>query len=210
MAYQFTRSNNDLPDTLAFNKSNNDYYKYTSDTTFSENKNFCYSNVGLPNAQSQISRPMTQEGMMDLGIKTDIETKIQNRHKELNSAERNNKDYEKFAIQSPGTCGTKETMTSEDSRFTSPIVNYREMNTSDYIINPYMFVNFQAAVVDNTLFLPPTRNGESSRFDAKKEKYDLKPKEFATSKPESYYENIYSGLLPVKQTITPAYNVTYK
>ena len=208
MAYQFTRHHNDLNDTLANTKSNNDYYKYTSDKTFSENTNFCYSNVGLPNAQSQISRPINQEGMMDLGVKTDIETKIQNRHKELNSIERNNKDYEKFSIQSPGTCGTKETMTSEDSRFTSPIVNYREMNTSDYIINPYMFVNVQAAVVDNTLFLPPTRNGESSRFDAKKSKYDLKPKEFATSKPESYYENIYSGLLPVKQTLKPAYDYT--
>jgi hypothetical protein len=210
MAYQFTRPNNDLTDTLAFNKSNNDYYQYTSDTTFGENKNFCYSNVGLPNAQSQISRPMTQEGMMDLGIKTDIETRVQNRHKELNSSERNNKDYEKFSVQSPGICGTKETMTSEDSRFTNPIVNYREMNTSNYIINPYMFVNVQAAVVDNTLFLPPTRNGESSRFDAKKAKYDLKPKEFATSKPESYYENIYSGLLPVKQVVKPAYDYTGK
>jgi hypothetical protein len=209
MANLFTRPNNDLTDTMSFNRSNNDYYQYTSDTTFGENQNACYSNVGLPNAQSQISRPM-QEGMMDLGIKADIETRLQNRHKELNSVERNNKDYEKFSMQSPGTCNTKETMTSEDSRFTNPIVNYREMNTSNFIINPYMFVNVQAAVVDNTLFLPPTRNGESSRFDAKKSKYDLKPKEFATSKPESYYQDIFSGLLPVKQVVKPAYDYTGK
>ena len=196
---------------MLFEKSNTDYYSYVSNYKVAENSDACYGTVGLPNAQSQISRPMN-EGMLDLGIKTEIETQIQNRHKELNSFERTNKDYEKTALKNntvPTNCTTKETMANEDTRFTNPVVNYREMNTGAYNFNPYLPVDFQKAVYDNNLFLPPTRNGASSRFDSKKDKYDLKPKEFAVANPDADYIKLYSGLLPRKQPIVPAFQYDY-
>ena len=211
MANLFTRPNYDINDTMSFNKSNSDYYSYVSNYKVAENAEACYGTVGLQNAQSQISRPMN-EGMLDLGIKTEIETQIQNRHKELNSPERTNKDYEKTAVKNnktPSNCTSKETMTGEDTRFTNPIVNYREMNTAEYNFNPYLPVDFQKAVVDNTLFLPPTRNGASSRFDSKKDKYDLKPKEFAVAKPDADYIKLYSGLMPLKSKMVSAFNYDY-
>lgn len=209
MANLFTRPNYDINDTMSFNKTNSDYYSYVSNYKVAENAQACYGINGLPNAQSQIARPMN-EGMLDLGVKAEIETQLQNRHKELNSPQRTNKDYETTSLKkntTPGDCSSKETMSNEDSRFTSPIINFREMNTSEYNFNPYLPVDFQKAVVDNTMFLPPTRNGSSSRFDSKKDKYDLKPKEFAVVKPDVDYAK---GLLPVKTTVVPAYQYTYK
>jgi hypothetical protein len=67
----------------------------------------------------------------------------------------------------------------------------------------------QKAVYDNPTFLPPTRNGASSRFDAKKDKYDFKPKQFATAKPESYYTELYQGMMPKKMVQVPAYNFSF-
>ena len=208
MANLFTRHNNDMNETMLFNKSNADYSNLVLNANVAENSSACYNNIGSVNAQSQMSRPMTQEGMLDLGMKADIETKLQNRHKELNSNERTNKDYINFVNNQPSECNTNETMTNEDTRFTNPIANYREMNTSEYIFNPYLFINYQQAVVDNTSFLPPTRNGTSSRFDSKKTKFNLKPKEFITSKSDSEKLDVYKNLLPKKQTVTPAYNYT--
>jgi hypothetical protein len=209
MANLFTRHHNDVNDTIMFNKSNSSYYSIVSDNKVAENTTSCYATVGLPNAKSQISRPMKNNGELDIPTLVDIETKIQNRHKELNSEERNNKDYSRVSISTPTTCTSKETMTSEDTRFTNPIVNYREMNTTEYKYTPYLFVDMQKAVYDNTEFLSPTRNGVSSRFESKREKYDYKPKEFATVKPESYYTELYSGLMPKKMVNTPAYKYSF-
>lgn len=209
MANLFTRHHNDINDTTMFNKSNNNYYSLVSDASVAENLTQCYASVGLPNAKSQIARPMINNGQLDLGKLVDIESKVQNRHKELNSDERNNKDYSSIATDIPQNCVLKENMSSEDSRFTNPIVNYREMNTTEYNYNPYLFVDMQKAVYDNTTFLSPTRSGASSRFDAKKDKYDFKPKQFATAKPESYYTELYKGLMPQKIAPVPAYNYSF-
>ena len=208
MAYQFTRHHNDLDDTKLFDNSNKNALSLVIDNSVVENQSYCYSSNGFINAQSQMSRPM-KEGMLDLGSKADIESKLQNRHKELNSIERNNTDYKNVKVDLPNQCGLKENMNNEDTRFTNPIANYREMNTSQYIFNPYLFINYQQVVVDNTLFLPPTRSGDSSRYDAKKDKYNMTNTEYVKSviaKPAPYdYTELYSGLLPQKTKATPAY-----
>jgi hypothetical protein len=204
MANLFTRHHNDSVEINSNYKANKDINSIIMDKSVNDNKYACYSNSSFINAQSQAARPMTSEGVLDLGVKTDIETRLQNRHKELNSMERTNKDYEKYPTKMSETCIAPLNVTNEDSRFTNPIVNYREMNTSEYNFNPYLFIDFQKVVVDNTIFLPPTRNGESSRFDSKKGKYSLKPKEFATIKPVTNYSQIIknSDLLPNRKAIS--------
>ena len=87
----------------------------------------------------------------------------------------------------------KENMNNEDTRFTNPIVNYREMNTSEYIFNPYLHINYQQVLVDNKPFLPPTRNGLSSRYDSKKSKFVWNQVPGATQ----YLISVY-GISPVK------------
>ena len=210
MAYQFTRHRNDVDDTKLFDNSNKNALSLVIDNSVKENKSFCYSNNGFINAQSQVARPM-KEGMLDFELKTDIESKLQNRHKELNSIERNNDDYAKIKVDLPANCSSNENMNNVDTRFTNPIANYREMNTSDYIFNPYLFVNYQQVVVDNALFLPPTRNGDSSRYDSKKDKYNMTNSEYVKNvqeNPVSYdFKELYNGFLPQKMNITPPYLV---
>jgi len=210
MTYQFTRHHNDIDDTKLFDNSNKNALSLIIDNSVKENQSFCYSSNGFINAQSQVSRPM-KEGMLDLGSKADIESKLQNRHKELNSIERNNTDYKNVPVNTPDQCKAVENMNNEDTRFTNPIANYREMDTSQYIFNPYLFINYQQVVVDNTLFLPPTRNGDSSRYDSKKDKYKLTNTESVKKiikSPSAYdYTQLYSGLLPQKLQSTPAYMV---
>ena len=152
MANLFTRHHYDTNEMQLFNKANTNTISYVLNETATENMSACYAPVGFINSQSQISRPMTTENMLDLGTKVDIETKLQNRHKELNSFERTNKDYEKVSINTPSDCNTKENITNEDSRFTNPIVNYREMNTIDYSFTPYLFINLEQPIIDDTTF----------------------------------------------------------
>lgn len=199
MSNLFTRHYYDTDNSKLFDKSNKDINSYTMDETTHESNSVCYGS--FLNAQSQVARPQTKEGMFDLGTKVDIETKLQNRHVELNSMDRNNKDYEKIDVKVPNQCNLKEMMLNEDSRFTNPIVNYREMYTIDYSFTPYLIINPQDPVVNNATFLPPTRNGDSSRLSAKKDKYDLKPKEFATIKPRFDYVKESGGFLPMKTAI---------
>jgi len=210
MAYQFTRHHNDVDDTKLFDNSNKNALSLVIDNSVVENKSYCYSSNGFINSQSQMSRPM-KEGMLDLGSKVDIESKLQNRHKELYSIERNNTDFMNVKVDLPKQCNTAETMNNEDTRFTFPIANYREMDTSEYIFNPYLFINYQQVVVDNTLFLPPTRNGDSSRYDSKKDKFNMTNTEYVKNvkdKPTAYdYTELYSGLLPLKSQTKPAYMV---
>ena len=129
MTYQFTRHHNDMDDTKLFDNSNKNALSLIIDNSVKENQSFCYSSNGFINAQSQVSRPM-KEGMLDLGSKADIESKLQNRHKELNSIERNNTDYKNVPINNPDQCKAVENMNNEDinyvcsSFFPNEIMNY--------------------------------------------------------------------------------------
>ena len=92
----------------------------------------------------------------------------------------------------------KETLSFENSRFTNPIVNYREMYTADFAFTPYLFVSPQVVMTMNDRFMDPNRYGESSRYVNKEEKYDLKPKQFAKLAKQVNYQEIVSGLIPNK------------
>jgi hypothetical protein len=151
-------------------------------------------------AISEMKRPM--EGAdLNLGLKADIESRLMNRNYELNNNKgRTNKDYETNNGVNPNLCGMKETMAFENSRFTAPVFNYREMYTADYAFTPYLFVNPQDVTVMNDRFMNPNRYGESSRYINKQDKYDIKPKQFATLSQAVDYNELVKGLLPTKTT----------
>ena len=197
MSNLFTRHHYDINEQNLFNKSNNDTSLYMLNSEVTENTSACYASVGFINGQSQVARPMTTENMMDLGTKTDIETRLQNRHKELNSFERTNKDYEKFKTTIPTECLTSNNITNEDSRFTNPI---------DYSFTPYLFINLQEPIIQDTTFESLNRGGSSSRYESKKQKFTLKPKEFATAPVNNL--DLYNGLLPLNLPVVPAYKQT--
>ena len=152
----------------------------------------------------------TMEGFkLNFGLKTDVENRLMNRGYELNNEKgRTNKDYMTNNGTAPRTCPTtKETLTNEDSRFTNPVVNYREMYTAPYNFVPYMFIDYQTTLASNVKQMNPNRYGESSRYISKEAKYSFAPKQFATSSSKVQHTDLVTGLLPNKYnpTITPPY-----
>lgn len=191
-----TRVRYDLDQLSMFDKTNTDSNKIVLDRSVKENLTACYANFGGRSAISEMKR--TMEGVdLDLGLKTDLESRIMNRNYELNNNKgRTNKDYETNNGADPNLCPMKETMAFEDSRFTNPVVNYREMYTADYAFTPYLFVSPQEVTSMNDRFMNPNRYGESSRYVNKADKYDIKPKQFAKLTKSVDYNDLVKGLIP--------------
>jgi len=177
------------------------------DKTVKENTNACYSSTGMGNGPSHIVRPMN--GLdLDLGQKIELENFVMNRNKELNDEKgRTNKDYEKNNGNIPSECGVKETLTNENSRFTNPVVDYREMYTAPYNFTPYMFIDYQKTLASNEKQMTPSRYGVSSRYSSKEDKFKFTPKQFATTAKKTDQTVLVGGLLPTKDitTIKPPY-----
>lgn len=209
MANLFTRSLYDTDNLQLNDKSNRDSNIYLMNRSTKESATSCYSNTS-GNATSHVSRPLGSDNLLDFAKKADIESRLQNRHVELNSKERTNRDYEKYSNVTPSLCAIPETMTNEDSRFTNPIVNYREMNTAAYNFTPYLHINPQTVLVNNTEFLSPSRGGVSSRFVAKEDKYNFTPRQFAEGKTEDVTTK-HAGFLPTAKASTsvPAYSYSF-
>jgi hypothetical protein len=179
-----------------FDKYNTDSNKLLLDKSVKENASACYTNAGGRGAISEMKRPMDGSDL-DLGLKADIESRLQNRGYELNNDKgRTNKDFETNNGSDPSLCGMKETLSYENSRFTNPVVNYREMYTVDYAFTPYLFISPQEVTAMNDKFMNPNRYGESSRYINKQDKYQLKPKKFATLTPTVDYNELVKGLVP--------------
>ncbi len=194
-----TRVRYDKEELTVFDKSNKDVNVFVLDKTVKENEKACYSAAGFRNAQSQDTRPLMEGYQLDLGRMADNETKVQNRKYELNDHKgRNNKDFEKEVGTVTPACGIKETLAFEDSRFTNPVVDYREMYTANYAFTPYLFVSPQSVTANNDKIMNPNRYGESSRYSAKNDRYNLRPKQFATAEKTVDYITLTKGLLPNK------------
>ena len=191
-----TRVRYDNNQLTMFDKTNTDSSKIVLDKSVQENSTACYANFGGRSAISEMKR--TMEGSeLNLGLKADLESRIMNRGYELNNHQgRTNKDYETNNGVDPGLCGMKETMSFENSRFTTPVVNYREMYTADYAFTPYLFVSPQEVMTMNDRFMNPNRYGESVRYTTKQDKYDVKPKQFAKLTNKVDYNDLVKGLVP--------------
>jgi hypothetical protein len=191
-----TRVRYDVDQLSMFDKTNLDSNKILLDKSVKENMSACYANFGGRSAISEMTRPM-ENGDLNFGLKTDIESRLMNRTYELNDNKgRTNKDYETNNGVEPMMCGMKETMSFENSRFTNPVVNYREIYTADYAFTPYLFVSPQEVTATNDKFMNPNRYGESSRYVNKDDKYNIKPKQFATISKPIDYNDLVKGLIP--------------
>ena len=203
-----TRVRYDLDQLTMFDQTNTDSNKILLDKSVKENSTACYANFGGRSAISEMKR--TMEGSeLNFGLKADLESRIMNRGYELNNDKgRTNKDYETNNGVDPSLCPMKETLTFENSRFTNPVVNYREMYTADYAFTPYLFISPQQVMAINDKFMNPNRYGESSRYVNKLDKYDIKPKQFAKITKSVDYNNLVKGLIPnrgANQQVTPPY-----
>jgi hypothetical protein len=177
------------------------------DKSVKESNNSCYASNGAGNSASHLVRPMNGSNL-NLGQKVEVENFVMNRNKELNDEKgRTNKDYEKNNGNVPSECNVKETLTNENSRYTNPIVDYREMYTAPYNFVPYMFIDYQKTLASNEKQMMPNRYGESSRYVSKEAKYSFTPKQFATTATKVNYNDLVNGLLPNvnNPTITPPY-----
>ena len=193
-----TRVRYDQEELSMFDKTNLDSNKILLDKSVKENNSACYAAFGGRSAISEMKRPM--DGVdLNFGLKVDIESRLMNRGYELNNHKgRTNKDYESNNGVDPGMCGMQETISFENSRFTNPVVNYREMYTADYAFTPYLFISPQEVTVMNDKFMNPNRYGESSRYVNKQDKYDVKPKQFASLSKPVDYNDLVKGLIPSK------------
>jgi hypothetical protein len=195
-----TRVRYDKEELSMFDKTNVDSNRILLDRSVKENDSACYAVSGARSALSEMKRPMNGSEL-DLGLKADIESRLMNRNYELNNHQgRTNKDFETNNGVDPGLCGVKETLVFEDSRYTNPVVDYREMYTADYAFTPYLFVSPQEVTVMNDRFMNPNRYGESSRYVNKQDKYDIKPKQFASLSKSVDYNDLVKGLLPNKSS----------
>lgn len=195
-----TRVRYDKEELSMFDKTNVDSNRILLDRSVKENDSACYAVSGARSALSEMKRPMNGSEL-DLGLKADIESRLMNRNYELSNHQgRTNKDFETNNGVDPGLCGVKETLVFEDSRYTNPVVDYREMYTADYAFTPYLFVSPQEVTIMNDRFMNPNRYGESSRYVNKQDKYDIKPKQFASLSKSVNYNDLVKGLLPNKSS----------
>lgn len=193
-----TRVRYDKEELSLFDKANVDSNTILLDKSVKEHNSSCYATAGGRSSLSELKRPMNGSDL-DLGLKADIESRLMNRGYELNNnTGRTNKDYETNNGSDPSLCGIKETIIFEDSRYTNPVVNYREMYTADYAFTPYLFVSPQEVTVMNDRFMNPNRYGESSRYATKQDKYDVKPKQYAKLAQPVDYNDLVKGLVPSK------------
>jgi hypothetical protein len=187
-----------------FDKSNKDVNVILLDPTVKENNNACYSPAGGINAKSQTSRPINGS-QLQFGELADIENRLMNRGYELNNQQgRTNTDYSVNYGREPVTCEGSDKVMNENSRYTNPVVDYREMYTAPYNFTPYLFVSPQQVTADNDNIMSPNRYGESSRYSAKNDKYDLKPKQFSSVNKPVDYNELVKGLLPKVNTLESA------
>ncbi len=187
-----------------FDKSNKDVNVIVLDPTVKENNSACYSPAGGINSKSQVSRPMNGS-QLNLGDLADVENRLMNRGYELNNDQgRTNTDYSINYGKTPVTCEGSDKVMNENSRYTNPVVDYREMYTAPYNFTPYLFVSPQQVTADNDNIMSPNRYGESSRYSAKNAKYDLKPKQFSSVNTPVNYNELVKGLLPKVNTLQSA------
>nr|QFG74633.1 MAG: hypothetical protein [Megaviridae environmental sample] len=185
MAQIFARANYDDKELEHRDSERLNYSNYMLNIDAHENVTNCYPKKDLRNSHTQISRPI-KNNKLDLQNKVNVESLLQNRHVELNSSKKLNKDYQKVKLDSRPTCNLKEheefsklknkntgtltfspSDTLDDTRFTHPVQNYREMNTLKYKFTPFLPINPQNVLVENNSWFNLSRAGVSTRYGEK-------------------------------------------
>jgi hypothetical protein len=204
MSNSSTRVKYDPTQLSLFDKSNKDANVILLEPSVKESTSACYAEAGSINAASQMSRPMIGS-KLSFGDLADIENRLTNRGYELNNEiGRTNQDYASNYGLSPKFCYDKDTQVNENSRYTNPVVDYREMYTAPYKFTPYLYISPQQVTANNDNFMTPNRYGESSRYASKSTKFELKPKEYASVNKPVEYNDLVKGLLPTVKKMDEA------
>jgi hypothetical protein len=198
MANIFTRNRYDSSNLEMYDSSVKNQNDWKMNLINAENSKLCYINGGARNGIAELKRPVNEQGFLNLGSKADIENKLQNRHLPNRSFDRNNKEYEQIETTTPGECeNLMEHLNMEESRFTHPISDFREMRTDHLNFTPYLHMNPQNVVVKNEMWFEPLdRNGENTRNISKdKILTETVNKQFQTVN----FVELHSGLLPARK-----------
>lgn len=174
MSNIFTRRKYDPQQQRSVEESNNNFSQHVMNINSFENKNGCV-NPHIPSqGKGQISRPLNSEGFLNFRDQTDIENKLRNQHLELNSNLRTNNDYDNVSKEDIKMCEPFNNSVNEDSRFESPITQFREMSpqVKGLHFSPYLHMNPQNVHANNDNKMTPIgRMGESTRYDSKNQSY---------------------------------------
>jgi hypothetical protein len=131
-------------------------YRLHSD--FAENCSQCISVTGPVGSKSDVS--IVKDSGLSFEQMTDVESNLSWRNKILSKSNDNSSLELKVNTNNKPTCNMF--LTSEDTRFTNPIDNYRCMSLTDYMVDPYLSVNPQCHI--QTI---PERTGLNSRLFTK-------------------------------------------
>ncbi len=136
---------------------------------FAENCKQCYSYDGPVGSRNDVSvaKPSMELGFQSL---TDIESKLSWRGHQLDKSNNNYELNVSDKIVNKPHCSNK--LTTEDTRFTNPIDNYRSMSLTSLMMTPYLHVNPQCHIQDTCGKL-----GMNSRLYSK-DSYKIPKQEF--------------------------------
>jgi hypothetical protein len=129
---------------------------------FAENENQCYSYNGPIGSKSDVSLVKNTTETC-FGTMAEVESDLTWRNNKLDRC--NDKKFNKFPVIDKPICASN--LTSQDTRFTNPIDNYRGMSLTSYMLNPYLSTNPQC-------YIQEVRNlvGSNTRLETK-DCYDL-------------------------------------
>jgi hypothetical protein len=109
--------------------------------SFAENCDQCFSYNGPVGAKSDVS---LARKMDDLTFMAQVESELSWRNQLLSDCNDNTSPLDKHELEHKPVCTNK--LTSEDTRFSHPIDNFRSMSLTNYQIEPYLPVNPQCHV----------------------------------------------------------------
>jgi hypothetical protein len=129
---------------------------------FAENENQCYSYNGPIGSKSDVSL-VKKLNETCFGSMAEVESDLTWRNNKLDRC--NDKKFNQFPVIDKPICASN--LTSQDTRFTNPIDNYRGMSLTNYMLTPYLFTNPQC-------YIQETRDlvGSNTRLESK-DCYDL-------------------------------------
>jgi len=148
---------------------------YFLDETFAENNNQCFSAFGPIGSKADVSTTK-KKGDTSFTNMTDIESQLSWRVQKLNKYNKNhniNTKENKSKIHHKTDCANK--LTSEDTRFTHPIDDFRGMSLTSFYYDPYFHVNPQCYIQKNN-----DRIGVNSRLYSKDSYVPVKQKAWDT------------------------------
>lgn len=127
-------------------KRSTDQGDYRLFAPFAENCNQCFSAFGPVGAKCDVS---TAKAPMDLkfGDMAAAESALSWRHRALTRCNEDSDPLDCSEVYHKPVCTNK--LTSEDTRFTNPLDNYRGMSLTSYMLNPYLPVNPQCNILDS-------------------------------------------------------------